>query len=78
MLMARGACRKEGAMERNPEPRITPDGELDARTEAKTDRRIERERALVEALEETFPASDAASLTQPAKSRYERRHEKSR
>jgi|GraSoiStandDraft_50_1057286.scaffolds.fasta_scaffold549811_2 hypothetical protein len=37
----------------------------------------EKDRALDEALEETFPASDPVSVTQPPKSKRERRSEKS-
>ncbi len=37
----------------------------------------ERDRALDKALEETFPGSDPVNVTQPPKSRQERRNEKS-
>ena len=37
----------------------------------------ERERALDKALEETFPGSDPVNVTQPPKSKQERRHENS-
>jgi hypothetical protein len=37
----------------------------------------EQDRALDKALEETFPGSDPVNVTQPPKSRQERRHEKS-
>jgi hypothetical protein len=42
-------------------------------------RRIEREkdRALDKALEETFPGSDPVNVTQPPKSKHERRNENS-
>jgi hypothetical protein len=42
-------------------------------------RRIEKEkdRALDKALEETFPGSDPVNVTQPPKSKQERRNEKS-
>ena len=47
------------------------DREPDAR------KRDEQDRALDNALEETFPGSDPVSVTQPPRSRQERRHEKS-
>ncbi len=37
----------------------------------------EQDRALDQALEETFPGSDPVNVTQPPRSRQERRHEKS-
>jgi hypothetical protein len=37
----------------------------------------ERDRALDKALEETFPGSDPVNVTQPPKSKHERRNEKS-
>ncbi len=37
----------------------------------------EKDRALDKALEETFPGSDPVNVTQPPKSKQERRHEKS-
>lgn len=37
----------------------------------------EQDRALDKALEETFPGSDPVNVTQPPRSRQERRHEKS-
>ena len=37
----------------------------------------ERDRALDKALEETFPGSDPVNITQPPKSKQERRNEKS-
>jgi hypothetical protein len=37
----------------------------------------EKDRALDNALEETFPASDPVNVTQPPKSKHERRNEKS-
>ena len=37
----------------------------------------ERDRALDKALEETFPGSDPVNVTQPPKSKQERRNEKS-
>jgi hypothetical protein len=37
----------------------------------------ERDRALDKALEETFPGSDPVNVTQPPKSKQERRHENS-
>jgi hypothetical protein len=47
-------------------------------TEAENDKDREHrrlERALDQGLEETFPGSDAVNVTQPAKSRQERRDE---
>ena len=43
--------------------------------ESKIDR--EKDRALDKALEETFPGSDPVNVTQPPKSKQERRNEKS-
>jgi hypothetical protein len=37
----------------------------------------EQDRALDKALEETFPGSDPVNITQPPKSKHERRNEKS-
>jgi hypothetical protein len=37
----------------------------------------ERDRALDKALEETFPGSDPVNVTQPPRSKHERRNEKS-
>ena len=37
----------------------------------------EKDRALDKALEETFPGSDPVNVTQPPKSKHERRNEKS-
>ena len=51
--------------------KIARDREPDAR------KRDEQERALDKALEETFPGSDPVNVTQPPRSRQERRHEKS-
>ena len=62
-------------MDRNMEPRITRDGETESRQEDKLHK--ERDRALDQALEETFPASDPVNVTQPPKSKHERRNEKS-
>ena len=56
---------------------------MERTTEPKTDREPddkverERERALDKALEETFPGSDPVNVTQPPKSKHERRNEKS-
>jgi hypothetical protein len=58
-------------MDRNTDSRIDGDRKVDDKVEK------ERDRALDEALEETFPGSDPVNVTQPAKSRQERRHEKS-
>jgi hypothetical protein len=52
--------------------KIARDRETDAST-----KKEEQDRALDKALEETFPGSDAVNVTQPPKSRQERRHEKS-
>jgi hypothetical protein len=56
-------------MERNRDPEV----------ENKPDDKVERERdrALDKALEETFPGSDPVNMTQPPKSKQERRNEKS-
>jgi hypothetical protein len=43
--------------------------------ESKIDK--EKDRALDKALEETFPGSDPVNVTQPPKSKHERRNEKS-
>jgi hypothetical protein len=51
--------------------KIARDRESDAR------KRDEQDRALDKALEETFPGSDPVNVTQPPRSRQERRHEKS-
>jgi hypothetical protein len=67
---------KERAMDKNAEPRITPDGELDPRNDSEKIHK-ERDRALDKALEETFPGSDPVNVTQPPKSKHERRNEKS-
>ena len=45
--------------------------------EAKVNKK-EQDRALDQALEETFPGSDPVNVTQPPKSPLERRHEKSK
>ena len=52
--------------------RIAADRESEAAT-----KKEEQDRALDKALEETFPGSDPVNVTQPPKSRQERRHEKS-
>jgi hypothetical protein len=57
----------ESAMERTPEPRTERSEEIER----------ERQRALDKALEETFPGSDPVNVTQPPKSKHERRNEKS-
>jgi hypothetical protein len=62
-------------MDKNMEPRVTPDGEMERRNDDKLHQ--ERDRALDKALEETFPASDPVNVTQPPKSKHERRNEKS-
>lgn len=48
----------------------------DRETYAST-KKEEQDRALDKALEETFPGSDPVNVTQPPKSRQERRHENS-
>ena len=62
-------------MDKNMEPRVTPDGEREPRNDDKVHN--ERDRALDKALEETFPASDPVNVTQPPRSKHERRNEKS-
>jgi len=63
-------------MERNTEPQVghevenKPDGKNESIEK-------ERDRALDKALEETFPGSDPVNVTQPPKSKQERRNEKS-
>ena len=52
--------------------KIARDRETDAST-----KKEQQDRALDKALEETFPGSDPVNVTQPPKSRQERRHEKS-
>jgi hypothetical protein len=71
-----GTRRKEAAMERNTETRLDRDV---VNTTEDMSRKIERERdrALDKALEETFPGSDPVNVTQPPKSKHERRNEKS-
>jgi hypothetical protein len=66
-LKARKGNAKERAMDKNMEPPITPDDKLHK----------ERDRALDKALEETFPGSDPVNVTQPPKSKHERRNENS-
>ena len=56
----------------NDASKIARDRETDAST-----KKEEQDRALDKALEETFPGSDPVNVTQPPKSRQERRHEKS-
>jgi hypothetical protein len=51
--------------------KLARDREPDAR------KKDEQDRALDKALEETFPGSDPVNVTQPPRSRQERRHEKS-
>jgi hypothetical protein len=64
-------------MERNTDPEI--DREPDDKVKNSPDGKIEqeRDRALDQALEETFPGSDPVNMTQPPKSKQERRNEKS-
>jgi hypothetical protein len=63
-------------MDKNMEPRVTPDGEIESRHDDKLHK--ERDRALDKALEETFPGSDPVNVTQPPKSKHERRNENSK
>ena len=65
-------------MDRNTEPRTGRDDEreTDAHSGAAKLHK-ERDRALDKALEETFPGSDPVNVTQPPKSKHERRNEKS-
>ena len=58
-------------MDRDPAGKIGRDSEPASKNDQKKDR------ALDEALEETFPASDPVNVTQPPKSKQERRNEKS-
>ena len=64
-------------MERNTDPEI--DREPDDKAKNSPDGKIEKERdrALDRALEETFPGSDPVNMSQPPKSKQERRNEKS-
>ena len=64
-------------MERSTEPQTGrgPDDKVENKADDKL--RKERDRALDKALEETFPGSDPVNVTQPPKSKQERRHEKS-
>ena len=63
-------------MDRTTDPRL--DREPDDKVESKTEKiERERDRALDKALEETFPGSDPVNVTQPPKSKHERRNEKS-
>jgi hypothetical protein len=50
---------------------------LDGEPDGKSRIDKERDRALDKALEETFPGSDPVNVTQPPKSKHERRNEKS-
>jgi hypothetical protein len=52
-------------------------GKIDGDQEAKSKAEREKDRALDKALEETFPGSDPVNITQPPKSKQERRAEKS-
>jgi hypothetical protein len=58
-------------MDRDPARKIDGDQDEKSRIEK------ERDRALDKALEETFPGSDPVNVTQPPKSKHERRNEKS-
>ena len=50
---------------------------IDADQDEKSRIEKEKDRALDKALEETFPGSDPVNVTQPPKSKQERRHENS-
>jgi hypothetical protein len=50
---------------------------IDSDRNGKSEIDKQKDRALDEALKETFPASDPVNVTQPPKSRQERRDEKS-
>jgi hypothetical protein len=52
-------------------------GKIDSDQDGKSRIDKERDRALDKALEETFPGSDPVNVTQPPKSKHERRNEKS-
>ncbi len=52
-------------------------GKIDRDQDEKTRIAKERDRALDKALEETFPGSDPVNVTQPPKSKQERRNENS-
>jgi hypothetical protein len=58
-------------MDNDAGSKVTRDREADPR------KKEEQDRALDKALEETFPGSDPVNVTQPPRSRQERRHEKS-
>ncbi len=55
----------------NDSSKLSRQSERDANTDK------ERDRALDRALEETFPGSDPVNVTQPPKSKHERRNENS-
>jgi hypothetical protein len=52
-------------------------GKIDSDPHQKSRIDKERDRALDKALEETFPGSDPVNVTQPPKSKHERRNENS-
>jgi hypothetical protein len=52
-------------------------GKIDSDQDQKSRIDRERDRALDKALEETFPGSDPVNVTQPPRSKHERRNEKS-
>jgi hypothetical protein len=54
-----------------------PAGKIDRDQDEKSRIAKERDRALDKALEETFPGSDPVNVTQPPKSKQERRNENS-
>ncbi len=56
---------------------MDPARKIDGDQDEKSRIAKEKDRALDEALEETFPASDPVNITQPPKSRQERRNENS-
>ncbi len=56
----------------------TDSSKLVRRNEPENQTDKEKDRALDKALEETFPGSDPVNVTQPPKSKHERRNEKSK
>jgi hypothetical protein len=71
---ARPAPTKERVMDTGS--KISRD-EREDEADAKARIHKEQQRALDKALEETFPGSDPVNVVQPAKSKQEKRHEKS-
>jgi hypothetical protein len=62
---------EDRAMDRDTASKIESDQDHKSRIDK------EKDRALDKALEETFPGSDPVNVTQPPKSKHERRNEKS-